>query len=107
MALPIVLLEWASGNGGRKFLPISVDNLIGGDLSSLRESNMCLSYCISPYPSGPHKNAKSKGLFTLWLSKLRGRGIEWPNFGESVRKWAINREVGSLNAKTLHCNGGN
>jgi len=32
-----------------------------------------------------------KGLFILWPSKSRGCGIEWPNFGESSRKWAINR----------------
>jgi hypothetical protein len=29
-----------------------------------------------------------KGHFTLWLSKSRGRGIEWPNFVESPKKWA-------------------
>jgi hypothetical protein len=28
--------------------------------------------------------------FTLWPSKLRGRGIEWPNFVESLKKWAEN-----------------
>jgi hypothetical protein len=31
-----------------------------------------------------------KGRFTLWLSKSRGSGIEWPNFVESPKKWAEN-----------------
>jgi hypothetical protein len=33
-----------------------------------------------------------EGRFTLWPSKLRGRGIEWSNFVESSKKWAENKQ---------------
>ena len=30
--------------------------------------------------------SNTKGHFTLWPSKSRGRAIEWPNFVESPKK---------------------
>jgi len=36
------------------------------------------------------QNDMNHGCFTLWPSKSRGRGIEWPNFVESPKKWAEN-----------------
>jgi len=35
-----------------------------------------------------------KGCFTLWSSKSRSCGIEWPNFVESPKKWAENMKMG-------------
>jgi hypothetical protein len=33
-----------------------------------------------------------KGRFTLWPSKSKGGGIEWPNFVDSPKKWAENNQ---------------
>jgi hypothetical protein len=42
----------------------------------------------SPLLLGHETHKQYEGRFTLWPSKSRGHGIEWPNFVEGPKKWA-------------------
>ena len=75
--------------------PTSMHQYLGSRLPKFTEEHITLIKGSYDWIGFNHYSTQyayhTKGRFTLWPSKPRGRGSEWPNFVESPMKWAENR----------------